>query len=97
MLNPKLLIEKMEKSNYDYAIGFDGDGDRVIFIDKSGEVYNGDKLLYVLANFLNSSGKLNNSGVVGTQMTNLGIEEKFKQKIYNLPELKLVIDISSKN
>ena len=80
VLNPKLLIEKMEKSNYDYAIGFDGDGDRVIFIDKGGEVYNGDKLLYVLANFLNSSGKLKNSGVVGTQMTNLGIEEKFKQK-----------------
>jgi len=70
----------MEKSNYDYAIGFDGDGDRVIFIDKSGEVYNGDKLLYVLANFLNSSGKLKKAGVVGTQMTNLGIEEKFKQK-----------------
>ena len=46
----------MEKSNYDYAIGFDGDGDRVIFIDKGGEVYNGDKLLYVLANFLNSLG-----------------------------------------
>ena len=80
VLNPKLLIKKMEKSNYDYAIGFDGDGDRVIFIDKSGEVYNGDKLLYVLANFLNSSGKLKKTGVVGTQMTNLGIEEKFKQK-----------------
>ena len=80
VLNPKLLIEKMKNSNYDYAIGFDGDGDRVIFIDKGGEVYNGDKLLYVLANFLNSSGKLNNLGVVGTQMTNLGIEKKFQQK-----------------
>ena len=37
VLNPKLLIEKMENSDYDYAIGFDGDGDRVIFIDKDGE------------------------------------------------------------
>jgi len=80
VLNPKLLIEKMKNSNYDYAIGFDGDGDRVIFIDKGGEVYNGDKLLYVLANFLNSSGKLKNLGVVGTQMTNMGIEKKFQQK-----------------
>ena len=80
VLNPKLLIEKMKNSNYDYAIGFDGDGDRVIFIDKGGEVYNGDKLLYVLANFLKSSGKLKNSGVVGTQMTNMGIEKKFQQK-----------------
>ena len=80
VLNPKLLIEKMENSDYDYAIGFDGDGDRVIFIDKGGDVYNGDKLLYILANFLNSSGKLKNAGVVGTQMTNLGVEEKFKQK-----------------
>ena len=80
VLNPKLLIEKMENSDYDYAIGLDGDGDRVIFIDKGGDVYNGDKLLYVLANFLNSSGKLKNAGVVGTQMTNLGVEEKFKQK-----------------
>ena len=87
----------MEKSNYDYAIGFDGDGDRVIFIDKSGDVYNGDKLLYVLANFLNSSGKLNNSGVVGTQMTNLELKKNLNKKIYNLLELKLVIDISSKN
>ena len=80
VLNPKLLIEKMENSDYDYAIGLDGDGDRVIFIDKGGDVYNGDKLLYILANFLNSSGKLKNAGVVGTQMTNLGVEEKFKQK-----------------
>ena len=80
VLNPKLLIEKMENSDYDYAIGLDGDGDRVIFIDKDGDVYNGDKLLYILANFLNSSGKLKNAGVVGTQMTNLGVEEKFKQK-----------------
>ncbi|MEK9994242.1 MAG: phosphoglucosamine mutase [Hydrogenophilales bacterium] len=80
VLNPKLLIEKMKNSNYDYAIGFDGDGDRVIFVDKGGEVYNGDKLLYVLANFLNSSGKLKNAGVVGTHMTNMGIEKKFKQK-----------------
>ena len=80
VLNPKLLIEKMENSDYDYAIGLDGDGDRVIFIDKGGDVYNGDKLLYVLANFLNSSGKLKNAGVVGTQMTNMGVEEKFKQK-----------------
>ena len=80
VLNPKLLIEKMKNSDYDYAIGLDGDGDRVIFIDKGGEVYNGDKLLYILANFLNSSGKLKNAGVVGTQMTNLGVEEKFKQK-----------------
>ena len=70
VLNPKLLIEKMENSDYDYAIGFD-DGDRVIFIDKGRDVYNGDKLLYILANFLNSSGKLKNAGVVGTQMTNL--------------------------
>ena len=58
VLNPKLLIEKMKNSNYDYGIGFDGDGDRVIFVDKGGEVYNGDKLLYVLANFLNSSRRI---------------------------------------
>jgi phosphoglucosamine mutase len=80
VLYPKQLLKKMEKSNYDYAIGFDGDGDRVIFIDKGGEIYNGDKLLYVIANFLNSTGKLKNLGVVGTEMTNLGIEEMFRQK-----------------
>ena len=78
MLNPN-LIEKMENSDYDYAIGFDGDGDRVIFIDKGRDVYNGDKLLYILANFLNSSGKLKNLELLN-QMTNLGVEEKFKQK-----------------
>ena len=68
VLNPKLLIEKMEKSNYDYAIGFDGDGDRVIFIDKVERFIMAINYCTYIANF-NSSGKLNNSGVVGTQMT----------------------------
>ncbi|MBC9249431.1 phosphoglucosamine mutase [Pseudomonas alcaligenes] len=57
----------------DIGIAFDGDGDRVLMIDHTGAVVDGDELLYIIARDLQARGKLQ-GGVVGTLMSNLGLE-----------------------
>lgn len=57
----------------DLGIAFDGDGDRVLMVDGSGAVVDGDELLFIIARDLKERGKLH-GGVVGTLMSNLGLE-----------------------
>ena len=57
----------------DIGIAFDGDGDRVLMVDRDGSEVDGDELLYVIASQRFSEGCLK-GGVVGTLMTNLGVE-----------------------
>lgn len=57
----------------DLGIAFDGDGDRVLMIDHAGTVVDGDELLFIIARDLQERGKLG-GGVVGTLMSNLGLE-----------------------
>ncbi|MCV4275496.1 phosphoglucosamine mutase [Pseudomonas capsici] len=57
----------------DLGIAFDGDGDRVLMVDHTGAVVDGDELLYIIASDLQERGRLQ-GGVVGTLMSNLGLE-----------------------
>ena len=57
----------------DLGIAFDGDGDRVLMVDHSGAIVDGDELLFIIARDLHERGKLQ-GGVVGTLMSNLGLE-----------------------
>jgi phosphoglucosamine mutase len=57
----------------DLGIGFDGDGDRVLMVDHTGAVVDGDELIYIIARDLHERGRLQ-GGVVGTLMSNLGLE-----------------------
>src|ERR1700712_435378 len=57
----------------DLGIGFDGDGDRVLMVDHTGAIVDGDELLYIIARDLQERGRLQ-GGVVGTLMSNLGLE-----------------------
>ncbi len=57
----------------DLGIAFDGDGDRVLFIDNRGELVDGDELLFIIAQYRHQSPSGCN-GVAGTQMSNLGLE-----------------------
>ncbi|PHQ27484.1 phosphoglucosamine mutase [Marinobacter guineae] len=57
----------------DLGIAFDGDGDRVLMVDRDGSEVDGDELLYVIASQRFAEGRLK-GGVVGTLMTNLGVE-----------------------
>ena len=62
----------------DLGVAFDGDGDRVIFVSPSGEEINGDDTLYILALFHKKFNN-NNKSIVGTQMTNYGIQNLYKK------------------
>ena len=56
----------------DVGIALDGDGDRLLMADKQGQLYNGDAILYILASHPRAGQHI--KGVVGTDMTNLGLE-----------------------
>ena len=57
----------------DLGIAFDGDGDRVLMVDHTGMIVDGDDLLFIIARDLHERNKLH-GGVVGTLMSNLGLE-----------------------
>ncbi|MCK6392210.1 phosphoglucosamine mutase [Zoogloea sp.] len=70
--SPQSLRTAVLESGADLGIALDGDGDRIVMVDADGEIYDGDKLLYVIAKAASLAGKAN--GVVGTLMSNLGFE-----------------------
>ncbi len=67
--NPEYIREETLKGEYDLGISFDGDGDRILLVSKAGRVLDGDDLLYILSKQLNED-----SGIVGTLMTNKALE-----------------------
>ena len=79
--NPEVVQEAVIKNRADYGISLDGDGDRVILVDKEGNILDGDDLLYILA-FANPNRTGSWSGVVGTLMSNLGLEDGIKKLGY---------------
>lgn len=72
-LHPARLQQAVLDSGADAGIALDGDGDRVIMVDESGEVLDGDELLWIIAQDRHRQGMLRGP-VVGTLMTNLGLE-----------------------
>lgn len=74
---PEALQARVLEEQADMGIAFDGDGDRVIFVDHKGEKVDGDELLYIIAAYRQEYGSGCN-GVVGTLMSNLGFELALK-------------------
>lgn len=68
-----LLSEQVVRSQADLGIAFDGDGDRVMFVDHAGVSIDGDELLYIIARYQFEKGGGCN-GVAGTLMSNFGLE-----------------------
>ncbi len=79
--NPEVVQDAVIKHRADYGISLDGDGDRVILVDKEGNILDGDDLLYILA-FANPNRTGSWSGVVGTLMSNLGLEDGIQKLGY---------------
>ncbi|MCF6294006.1 MAG: phosphoglucosamine mutase, partial [Robiginitomaculum sp.] len=77
--SPKALQEQVLKHGADFGIAFDGDGDRLIMVDEKGEVVDGDELLFIIAYSRHNQGELG-GGVVGTVMTNIGMELALKEQ-----------------
>uniref|UniRef100_UPI003D0C010D phosphoglucosamine mutase n=1 Tax=Gynuella sp. TaxID=2969146 RepID=UPI003D0C010D len=80
-LYPQNMRSLLLENQADLGIAFDGDGDRVMMMDATGKVMDGDEILFVIARKQQLSGQLE-GGVIGTLMTNLGLE-------HALAELKI--------
>tara|TARA_B100001559_G_scaffold316273_1_gene319589 strand:- start:628 stop:1992 length:1365 start_codon:yes stop_codon:yes gene_type:complete len=76
--SPDFLKEEIIKGEYDIGIAFDGDGDRILVVSSEGTVLDGDDILYILSNDLS-----NESGVIGTLMTNKALELYFEEQGIN--------------
>ena len=72
--SPENLKEEILKGSYDIGIAFDGDGDRILIVSSDGEILDGDDILYILSKKIKDD-----SGVVGTLMTNKSLELHFKE------------------
>ena len=73
---PQALSEAVRTHSADLGIALDGDADRLIMVDSSGRVFNGDELLYVMVKDRLANGGV--EGAVGTLMTNMAVESAFK-------------------
>jgi phosphoglucosamine mutase len=67
------LSQLVVESDAHLGIAYDGDGDRVLFVDANGELVDGDELVYIIAMHRLATGT-SDAGVVGTLMSNLGLE-----------------------
>jgi phosphoglucosamine mutase len=76
--HPKHLKAAVVEHQADIGIALDGDGDRLLMVDSDGRAYDGDQLLYVIAMDYMRRHALE-GGVVGTLMTNLGLEQALAQ------------------
>jgi len=70
---PALIRQAVIEQQADLGIAIDGDGDRLIMVDDQGEIVDGDELLFIIAIAQHAKQQLN-GGVVGTHMSNLGLE-----------------------
>ncbi len=77
--HPEIIASLVKRYRADLGVAFDGDGDRCIVTDATGRVLNGDHILGVCALYLLSQGRLPHKTVVGTVMTNLGLEVALKK------------------
>jgi phosphoglucosamine mutase len=73
-LHPGSLVEKVKLYKADIGIALDGDADRLIVVDHTGELVNGDQILAICAGHLVKAGRLKKSTVVATVMSNMGLE-----------------------
>ena len=77
--HPQALVEAVKAHNAHFGVALDGDADRLQLVDAQGRLYNGDELLYLLADErLNRDEAL--AGVVGTLMTNMAVEVALKAR-----------------
>jgi len=82
--HPGQLGWEVANRKLDFGFAFDGDGDRVLMVNKDGKLFDGDMLIYVCALYLKEKNKLNHNTVVLSKMSNLGIIKALKQKDINV-------------
>ncbi|MFZ2103455.1 MAG: phosphoglucosamine mutase [Oricola sp.] len=87
--NPLGLSKKVHEVRADLGIALDGDADRVLIVDETGKVVDGDQLMALIAESWHSDGRLTGGGVVATVMSNLGFERFLNAKGLDLARTKV--------
>jgi len=87
--HPDSLIKKVHEVRADVGIALDGDGDRVVMVDETGQIIDGDQLMAVIAEHWKLQGKLRGGGIVATIMSNLGLERFLSQHDLTLARTKV--------
>ena len=85
---PAALQQRVLDEKADLGIAFDGDGDRLQMVNHAGELLTGDDVLYILAMHRLATGR-SDAGVVGTLMTNMGLELALEQSGLRLARAKV--------
>jgi phosphoglucosamine mutase len=76
--HPDTLRREVLETGSDIGLAFDGDGDRLIAVDESGNLLTGDQLLAIGARFLHRRGQLRNDVIVSTVMSNIGLKQALR-------------------
>lgn len=82
--NPDMIRSLVLETKADIGLSFDGDGDRLIAIDEKGNIIDGDHILAICGTQLHKHGKLKNDTIVGTVMTNMGLDVYLKEREMNI-------------
>lgn len=76
-MHPEMLIQKVIEHQADLGIALDGDADRLLIVDEKGKLVDGDQIITLITHYFCKEGLLRGKGVVGTVMSNLGMERYF--------------------
>ena len=71
---PEAMCRKVSEVRADFGIALDGDADRVVMADERGHIIDGDQILALIARSWNKAGTLKGGGIVGTVMSNAGLD-----------------------
>jgi phosphoglucosamine mutase len=75
---PQAMCNKVREMRADFGIALDGDADRVVMADEKGNIIDGDQILALIARSWSKNGRLKGGGVVGTVMSNAGLDRYLK-------------------
>lgn len=87
--NPKKIQDLVLEKKADIGFSFDGDADRIIAVDDRGRIVDGDHILAICAMYLKEKNELTNNTVVGTIMTNIGLDQYLESIDVNLVKTKV--------
>jgi len=76
----EVLQKFVAENNLDVGFAYDGDADRCLCVDENGQVISGDHILYILGQYMQERGQLDNNTVVTTVMSNFGLYKAFDEK-----------------
>lgn len=91
--HPEFLQSYMSDKDFDLGVAFDGDGDRLVFVDRDNNIVDGDGIIYILSTYYKEKNELENNTSVVTVMSNLGLHKALKRADINV----VITDVGDKN